>query len=160
MSLSTDGHKRERTSESNGGPPASTRVTPPEESRSGGSLLQISNSIVRLYKEAFGRGPTKARAQFAGPDTLVVILEDSMTVSERYLAAIGEHERLRDMRLFLQHALEDQLRAIVEQNLDRLTVAFIDGVDTHHDVAVAVFTLAPVASEQRPTVSARTAELE
>ena len=29
-------------------------------------MLEISNAMVRLYKEAFGRGPTKARAQFAG----------------------------------------------------------------------------------------------
>ena len=43
-------------------------------------MLQISNAMVRLYKEAYGRGPTKARALFAGPDTLVVLLEDSMTV--------------------------------------------------------------------------------
>jgi hypothetical protein len=38
-------------------------------------LVEISNSIVRLYKEAFGRGPTKARTMFAGRDTLVVVLE-------------------------------------------------------------------------------------
>jgi Na+-translocating membrane potential-generating system (MpsC) len=42
-------------------------------------MLEISNAMVRLYKEAFGRGPTKARAQFAGPDTLVVMLESSLT---------------------------------------------------------------------------------
>ena len=29
-------------------------------------MLEISNAMVGLYKEAFGRGPTKARAQFAG----------------------------------------------------------------------------------------------
>ena len=33
-------------------------------------MLEISNAMVRLYKEAFGRGPTKARAQFAGPDAI------------------------------------------------------------------------------------------
>ena len=104
-------------------------------------MLEISNEIVRLYKEAFGRGPTKARAQFAGPDTLVVILEASLTVAERNLVAMGEHQRLREARLFFQYALEDQFRAIVEQALDRRTVAFISGIDTHRDVAMEVFTL-------------------
>jgi uncharacterized protein YbcI len=104
-------------------------------------MLEISNAMVRLYKEAFGRGPTKARAQFAGPDTLVVMLESSLTVAERNLVAMGEHQRLREARLFFQYALEDQFRAIVEQALGRRTVAFISGIDTHRDVAMEVFTL-------------------
>lgn len=106
-------------------------------------MLEISNSMVRLYKEAFGRGPTKARAQFAGPDTLVVILESSLTVAERNLVAMGEHQRLRESRLFFQYALEDQFRAIVEHALGRRTVAFVSGIDAARDVAIEVFTLEP-----------------
>jgi uncharacterized protein YbcI len=110
-------------------------------------MLEISNAMVRLYKEAFGRGPTKARAQFAGPDTLVVILESSLTVAERNLVAMGEHQRLREARLFFQAALEDQFREIVEDALGRRTLAFISGMDTSRDVATEVFTLEPVADE-------------
>jgi uncharacterized protein YbcI len=106
-------------------------------------MLEISNAMVRLYKEAFGRGPTKARAQFAGPDTLIVILENSLTVAERNLVAMGEHQRLREARLFFQYALEDQFRAIVEHALSRRTVAFVSGIDTSRDVAMEVFTLEP-----------------
>jgi uncharacterized protein YbcI len=120
------------------------------DGRSGSPLLQISNAMVRLYKEAYGRGPTKARAQFAGPDTLVVVLEDSMTVADRNLAAMGEHERLRENRLFFQHAMEDQFRGVIEQILGRRTVAFVSGIDTRRDVAVEVFTLAPQAPGTRP----------
>ena len=106
-------------------------------------MLEIANAMVRLYKEAFGRGPTKARAQFAGQDTLVVILESSLTVAERNLVAMGEHQRLREARLFFQYALEDQFRAIVEDALGRRTLAFVSGMDTARDVAVEVFTLEP-----------------
>jgi uncharacterized protein YbcI len=113
-------------------------------------MLEISNAMVRLYKEAFGRGPTKARAQFAGPDTLVVILEASLTVAERNLVAMGEHQRLREARLFFQYALEDQVRAIVEQALGRRTVAFVSGIDTHRDVAIEVFTLEPGGDGAEP----------
>jgi uncharacterized protein YbcI len=109
-------------------------------------MLEISNAMVRLYKDAFGRGPTKARAQFAGPDTLVVMLESSLTVAERNLAAMGEHQRLREARLFFQYALEDQFRAIVEQALGRRTLAFVSGIDTQRDVAVEVFTLEPAVN--------------
>jgi uncharacterized protein YbcI len=110
-------------------------------------MLEIANAMVHIYKEAFGRGPTKARAQMAGPDTLVVILENSLTAAERNLARLGEHERLRESRLFLQHALEDEFRAPVEKLLGRRTRAVISGIDTRRDVAVEVFTLEP---EQEP----------
>ena len=94
-------------------------------------MLEISNAMVRVYKEAFGRGPTKARAQFAGADTLVVILEATLTVAERNLVAMGEHQRLREARLFFGSALEEQFRAIVEEALGRRTVAFVSGIDTN-----------------------------
>ncbi len=116
-------------------------------------MLEISNAMVRLYKEAFGRGPTKARAQFAGQDILVVILESSLTVAERNLVAMGEHQRLREARLFFQYALEDQFRAIVEQALGRRTLAFVSGIDTARDVAVEIFTLEPVADGGTPTAA-------
>lgn len=106
-------------------------------------MLEISNAMVRLYKETFGRGPTRARAQFAGQDTLVVVLESSLTVAERNLVAMGEHHRLREARLFFQYTLEDQFRAIVEQALGRRTVAFVSGIDAARDVAIEVFTLEP-----------------
>jgi uncharacterized protein YbcI len=121
-----------RVAEHDHGAPAGSERSP---------MLEISNAMVRLYKEAFGAGPTKARAHFAGPDTLVVILEHSLTVAERNLVALGEHARLREAREFFQYALEDQFRAIVEQALDRRTVAFISGIDATRDVAVEVFTL-------------------
>ena len=125
--------------ESTAGPERSGAATTADRS----PMLEISNEIVRLYKEAFGRGPTKARAQFAGPDTLVVVLEASLTVAERNLVAMGEHQRLREERLLFQYALEDQFRAIVEDALGRRTLAFVSGIDTHRDVAVELFTLEP-----------------
>ena len=108
-------------------------------------MLEIANAMVRLYKEAFGRGPTKARAQLAGPDLLVVILENSLTAAERNLVRLGEHERLRETRLFFQHALEHEFRAIVEDVLGRRTRAFISGLDTSRDVSVELFTLEPAS---------------
>src|SRR3954465_5641826 len=42
-------------------------------------LAAVSNAMVRLHKEQFGRGPTRARSEWAGPDQLVVTLEDTLT---------------------------------------------------------------------------------
>jgi uncharacterized protein YbcI len=114
-------------------------------------LLEISNAMVSLYKQAFGRGPTKARTRFAGHDTLVVSLESSLTVAERHLAAIGEHRRIREARLVLSDALEPQFRAIVEQALGRKTLAFVSGLDCARDVTVQIFTLAPTGDGSGPS---------
>lgn len=112
-------------------------------SSSNSPLLEISNATVRVYKAAFGRGPTHARARFAGPDTLVVLLQDTLTVSERSLVALGEHERLRANRLVLHQAVENEIRSIVERILQRPALSLISGLDPQRDVAAEVVLLAP-----------------
>jgi uncharacterized protein YbcI len=101
----------------------------------------ISREIVRLYKEQFGRGPTKARTEFAGPDIVIVTLEHSLTPAERRLVEMEEHQRLRDTRMYFQHATEGQFRETIERLLDRRVRAFISGIDTRADVSAEVFHL-------------------
>lgn len=110
-------------------------------SGSSAPLLEISNAIVWLYKEAFGRGPTRVRTTFAGPDTVLVLLEDALTATDRALLALGEIEALRASRLRVQEALEEQARSAVERALGRQTLAFVTGIDPHRSVAINVFTL-------------------
>jgi uncharacterized protein YbcI len=106
--------------------------------------MQISNEMVRLYKEQFGRGPTKARTHWAGPDTVVVVLEDTLTPAERNLVKMGEHQRLRDLRLFFQYATVEEFCAPVEQLTGRKVRAFHSSIDTEADgMAVEVFVLHP-----------------
>ena len=68
--------------------------------RRGLELSELSNAMVRLYKEQFGRGPTKARSVYAGADAVLCTLENSFTPAEQSLARMGEHQRLRDTRMF------------------------------------------------------------
>lgn len=103
---------------------------------------EISREMVRLYKEQFGRGPTRARSEFASQDLLVCTLENSFTPAERRLADMGEDQRLRDMRTFFQHAAEAEFCEIVERVLGRKVRAFVSGIDTKSDVAAEVFYLA------------------
>jgi uncharacterized protein YbcI len=103
----------------------------------------LSNEMVRLYKDLFGRGPTKARANFAGRDILIVTLEETLTPAERSMAAMGEHQRLRDVRLFFQHARERDFRDAVERITGRKVRGFVSGMDTHEDIAAELFYLEP-----------------
>jgi len=102
---------------------------------------EISREMVRLYKEQFGRGPTKARTEFAGPDIVICTLEDSFTPAEKRLAEMEEHQRLRDTRLYFQHATKDEFIGTIERIMNRQVRAFNSSVDTHSDVSVEVFHL-------------------
>ncbi len=105
----------------------STSRGPSGHDRSGMELSEISNAMVRLYKEQFGRGPTKAGTNYAGPDCLVSTLEDSLTPAERRMVELGEHQRLRDIRTFFQHATEQQFCETVEEITGRKVRAFVSG---------------------------------
>jgi uncharacterized protein YbcI len=102
---------------------------------------EISREMVRLYKELFGRGPTKARTEFAGPDIVICSLENTFTPAERSLAEMGEHQRLRDTRMYFQAATSDKFREIVERLTGRKVRAFISGLDAENDVCAEVFYL-------------------
>ena len=102
---------------------------------------EISREMVRLYKELFGRGPTKARTEFAGPDIVICSLEDTFTPAERSLAEMGEHQRLRDTRLYFQAATEERFREIIERITGRKVRAFISGLDAGVDICAEVFYL-------------------
>ena len=118
-----------------------------QQSEHSSVLMQISNEMVRLYKQQFGRGPTRARTNYAGRDTIVSTLESSLTPAERNLVAMGEHQRLRDMRMFFQYASEDEFRAVVERLTGRKVRAFVSGIDAVQDVSSEVFYLEPEVTE-------------
>ena len=134
------------------GPSRSATALPqPEESASTAAapnpLLTISNETVALYKQAFGRGPTKVRTVFADPDSVVILLEDALTAPERTLLSLGANEQLREFRQTIQDALEPAMRSLVERTLRRGTRAFISGIDATRATAAHVITLDPAAAE-------------
>jgi uncharacterized protein YbcI len=107
------------------------------------TLLELSNAMVGLYKSLFGRGPTRARSAYAGPDVLICTLEQSLTPAERNMVAMGEHQRLRDIRMFFQHASDREFRETVERITGRKVRGFVSGIDTNVDISSEVFYLVP-----------------
>jgi uncharacterized protein YbcI len=104
-------------------------------------MAEISRQMVKLYKEQFGRGPTKARTDFAGPDIVLCTLEESLTPAEMRLAELGEHQRLRDTRMYFQHVSEKNFCDVIEGVLGRKVRAFVSGIDTKQDVSTEIFYL-------------------
>src|SRR5215212_3982304 len=115
----------------------------PAETRSS-ILMEVSNVMVRLYKEYFGRGPTQVRTQWAGADALVVFLEDTLTPAERGLVAMGEHQRLRDTRTFFQYATIRKFCEPVELITGRKVRSFLSSIDTEvQGLPIETFVLHP-----------------
>jgi uncharacterized protein YbcI len=115
--------------------------------RQGLELQEVTNAMVRLYKELFGRGPTKARSNYAGPNALLATIENSLTPAERNMLEFDEHQRVREIRMFFQQASERDFVETVEQITGRKVRSFVSGVDTHHDVSSEVFYFEPVPRE-------------
>jgi uncharacterized protein YbcI len=118
-------------------------------------LLAVSNEMVRIFKDQFGRGPTKTRTEWAGPDVLVVVLEDTLTPAERKLAELGEHERLRETRMFFQYASVRDFCGPIERLTGRKVKAFISGLDTESNgLSVELFVLHPPGSDAPSRIEA------
>ncbi len=126
--------------------PQPPRADPAFEHR-GSELASLSNAMVRIYKEQFGRGPTKARSSWCGPDVITVLLENTLTPAERNLRNLGEHKHLRDLRLLFQYAEANLFCEPVERLTGRKVRAFISGIDTEADVATETFVLHPSGYE-------------
>ena len=124
--------------------------TPDREGAPQNTLSLISNEMVRLYKDQFGRGPTKTRTNWAGSDVLVVTLEETFTPAERSLQRMGKHQELRDLRLLFQYAEVDEFCEPVERLTGRKVRAFVSGIDTNADLATEVFVLHPAGYEGEP----------
>jgi uncharacterized protein YbcI len=111
-------------------------------------LASISDEMVRLYKEQFGRGPTRVRTYWCADDILTSVLEETLTPAERNLAAMGEHQRLRDTRTFFQYATVREFCEPVERLTGRTVRAFISGVDTAVEgISIETFIFHPVGSD-------------
>lgn len=92
-------------------------------------LLSVANAMVRLHKEHFGRGPTKSRAYFAGPDLLVCVLEDALLPAERKLVELGLQDQVRHSRIAFQVATQTEFIETIEAILQRKVTAFASAVD-------------------------------
>lgn len=106
-------------------------------------LQDVSNAMVVLHKEQFGRGPTKAQSHLAGADALLCVMEDALLPAERTMVEMGEQQRVREARMFLQVATADQFVATVETITGRKVRAFASATDPDKGVVMENFIFEP-----------------
>jgi uncharacterized protein YbcI len=107
----------------------------------GALRARISNEIVRLHSEYYGRGPTKAKV-YADGDLVAVVLEETFTPAEKTLIERGESDGIQDIRRRFQRAMADQFRAAVEEATGRRVRSFLSETDLENDISVELFLLA------------------
>lgn len=106
----------------------------------GSKMLQISNAIVGLHKEFYGRGPTKARSTLAR-DVLVVVLEGGFSQAERTLVESGRIEAVSEARHAMQLVIKDRWIEAVEEILGRRVTSFLSASDPEQQIQVETFLL-------------------
>lgn len=111
----------------------------------GGELLaSISRRIVQLLARRVGKGPTKCKTHWAGPDMLVVVLGGAATEAERTLYERGREEDVRAYRTAIQAALSEDMTGEVEELTGRTVVAFMSTSHQDPDLMVEIFCLEPL----------------
>jgi uncharacterized protein YbcI len=104
-------------------------------------LAAISNELVALHKQQFGRGPTRARTNYAGPDALLCVLEDALLPAERAMVEMGEPFRVQESRLFFQTATSQRFIDAVQNITGRTVRSFSSSVDPVAGVVCEIYIL-------------------
>jgi uncharacterized protein YbcI len=105
----------------------------------------ISQAIVRIHADAYGKGATQAKT-YVWDDLVVTVLRDVLTVAERTLIDVDRADTVRDVRTAFQFSLEDVFRAAIEQLTGRRVLSFMSQVDPANGTGVEIFLLEPPTS--------------
>jgi uncharacterized protein YbcI len=110
------------------------------DSLAGGQLLAaISNRIVAILREHYGRGPMKAKT-YALDDLIVVVMRGSgFTSLEKTIMDSGEPDRVVAMRHDFQRLIGDRYAQAIEELTGRRVVAFLSQAHVEPDITVEVF---------------------
>ena len=99
---------------------AASRLTEPdwtadvETEHRPGLLADVSNAMVGLKKEFYGKGPTKAKT-YVNDNYVLCVLQGGLTRNEETLIAAGQERLVREYRLRFQEAMADATTEAVER---------------------------------------------
>ena len=109
-------------------------------------LADVSNAIVRIHKQFYGKGPIKARSHLS-QDLVRVVLEGGFTRGEQTLHDHGHVQEVIRSRLAMQESIENEYRAAVETIMYRSVRSFMSANDPANDLQAEVFVLHPRGTE-------------
>jgi uncharacterized protein YbcI len=90
----------------------------------GGSLrMALSNAMVGLKKQYYGKGPSRARS-YLMDEYVLVVMEGGLTRSEETLLAAGQADLVRNYRLAFQEAVTQTTTRAVEDLTGRTVLGY------------------------------------
>ena len=107
---------------------------------SGGLLSAISNAIVGIHAECYGRGPTKAKT-YINDNYVFTVLEDILTTVEQTLANNGEKALVREVRVSFQTATANRFVEAVEELTGRKVLAYQSQITFDPPIGFEMFAL-------------------
>jgi uncharacterized protein YbcI len=105
------------------------------------AITAITRGLVQLYKENFGHGPTWARSWLCHSEVIVCVMHGTLTTKERTMRDGGDATGIHDSRRTVEKVMEPEMRAVVEQALERGVEAVVGGLEVDADIATHVFIL-------------------
>jgi uncharacterized protein YbcI len=119
-------------------------------------LLQISNAMVRMQKEFFGKGPTKAKS-YMFDDLLLVVMREGLTTAEKTMLEFGHPNQVRQFRQLFQDEMTEKLTTMVQDLTGRRVVNYQSQVLFDPDMSLEIFVFD--ASGTHPAIQATIEDL-
>jgi uncharacterized protein YbcI len=130
----------DRPAVSNAGPIEPAHDDPALRPLAGGRLLsEITNRIVSLMREHYGRGPIKAKTYVLDNLIVCVLSDGGFTAIERTMMGGGEPERVLEMRRDFQRMMKVRYSEMIEELTGRKVLAFLSQAHVEPDLTVEMF---------------------
>jgi uncharacterized protein YbcI len=109
---------------------------------SGDVRTAISDGLVALLKEYYGRGPEKTKT-YVHDDLVVCLLRGGFTRVEQTLLEGGHGDDVIRQRMAFQNVMRERFEHVVEQATGRRVIGFMSGNQQDPDMICEIFILAP-----------------
>jgi uncharacterized protein YbcI len=117
-------------------------MTPDAKQRHGEELTEISDGLVALLKEFYGRGPTQAKSYYQD-DLVVCVLRGGYTQVEQTLRDGGRGSAVIEQRMEFQQLMRERFESVIEKATGRKVIGFMSGNQQEPDLMCEVFVLHP-----------------
>ncbi len=126
-------------------PDTELQVTQPNTESSqvhGDTLTAISDGLVALLKEFYGRGPTRVKSYYQD-DLVVCLLRGGFSRVEQTLLDGGRGSAVIEQRMEFQDLMRQRFEEVVTGATGRQVIGFMSGNQQDPDLMCEVFILAP-----------------
>jgi len=105
-------------------------------------LTAVSDGLVALLKEFYGRGPTQAKSYYED-DLVVCVLRGGFSRVEQTLLDGGRGAAVIAQRMAFQELMRGRFEAVIEDATGRRVIGFMSGNQQDPDMMCEVFMLSP-----------------